>query len=57
MTLLRRYIEDKYTPKKNSVLSFNIFIGISVSSTALLDFNFIWILNFFKSSILSTGEK
>ena len=54
MILLLLYIEDKYIPQKNSALSFDIFTGISVSRTALLDFSFLISLS---TVFLSTGEK
>ena len=54
MILLLLYIEDKYTPQKKSALSFDIFTGISVSRTALLDFSFLISLS---TVFLSTGEK
>ena len=54
MIFLLLYIEDKYIPQKNSAFSSDIFTGISVSCTALLDFSFLISLS---TVFLSTGEK
>ena len=48
---LQTYIEDNYIPQK---LFFKIFTGISVSCTALLDFDFLISL---RTEFLLTGEK
>ena len=54
MILLLRYIGDKYIPQKIQHYFLKILTVISVSCTALLDFNFLISL---RTVFLSTDEK